>query len=435
MHSATQANAVSIIDVNGKPFASGLYWQTLHSPISFLKEAKTYGRQNAMHVFAVRKTRLVIQAGYASASAGQLKGKRSLAAALANVLGDNWIGAFAVDVDTYALVAVLDGGVMPGRDIVGPFETIQSMLCETVALVEASNGEKSFERCIAPVEFKVGDETLTLETLLIGPGMRSAARLRPVVFTLPNKKTLLVAATSVAVVVAALAVLLVIHKRRIESDALRSAALERARQQLTSANPAKIPTSIRAPWELSASATTMAHACDAGMDLPLSLGGWILTQATCAGNEVHGSYVRHEYGSLASFRAEARRVLASDIDAYDNGNRATLAVRLAAVPLDTHAPATDSDATITFVSYFQRLNIEARLTENNAVKLQPPAEANAPIPWKSYAFTVESDIAPSAVLDDLKLNGLRINSITMTVHNNARPALKWAIAGDLYVLR
>jgi hypothetical protein len=434
VQSSRSAPATTLIKINGKTFVAGLYWQTLHHAVSYVDEAKTLGRENGMAAFAVRKTRLMIQAGYAPAGPVPLRGARSLAAALAHTLGDNWIGVFAIGVDTYALVAVLDGGVMPGRDMVGSFDAIHTILRDTTALIDASNGEKSFNRCIAPAEFGVGEDALALETLLRGVTMNSASRLRPVVFALPEKRALVRAAAGALTVTVVLTAFWVVLENRAREQARKQAVIEQARQEAAGAHTLEVPLEYRAPWESTPGAADTAAACDRAMNLPLSVAGWVFTEATCGVGVARAKYVRRGSTSIGMFRNDAKLLLASDIEASDNGNTATVAVGLGRLEGDVIAPATAFDATITFASYFQQRGIQAQLTEIEGPPLPDIPGAPYAIPWKLYGFTVDSNLAPRQLLAGLHLGGVRINTIEMKLSDGQQPTLSWFIAGDLYVL-
>lgn len=436
MQPSRNAHTIALVKRHGKTFVAGMYWQTLHHAVSYVHEAKTLGRENGMCAFAVRKTRLIIQAGYAPAGPESLQGARSLASALAHALGDNWIGIFAVDAGTYALVAVLDGGVMPGRDMVGSFDAVTAMFRDTTALIDASNGEKCFKRYIAPAEFGYGADTLSLDTLLRGAPVRHAARLRPVVFAFPERKTLIRIGAAAVLAAGAVSAVVVLRDRHALQNARRQADIERAARDAAGAQAMAIPTAYRAPWELSAAAIDTARTCDNAMNLPLSIAGWILAESTCTAGSVRARYSRGESAPLSTFRAGAKQRFGGDIEASDNGNQATVAVAPNVPPVDIATPANDFDATVAFASYFQQRRVTATLTELDGPALPDlPGAAPYEIPWKMYGFTIETHHAPSVLLRDMGLNGLRISTIAMTLNDGQPAVLRWSIAGELYVLR
>ncbi|KAB0525230.1 type 4b pilus protein PilO2 [Xanthomonas cissicola] len=76
--------------LNGRTFVSGLHWETLDNVSSFMKEARSKGRQWGMDVVATRKgvdlrskgKSAKYQAGYAPKNRGAAKGMYSLASVL-----------------------------------------------------------------------------------------------------------------------------------------------------------------------------------------------------------------------------------------------------------------------------------------------------------------------------------------------------------------
>ncbi|WP_250625586.1 type 4b pilus protein PilO2 [Pinirhizobacter soli] len=417
------------IHINGEPYVAGLYWQTLRHAVTYRDEAKALGKQHAMHAFTIRKTPLVIQAGFAPENLAPCKGVRSLAAALACVLGDNWIGAFMIDADTFAMVAVLDGGIMPGRDIVGSRAVVLAMLHDTLDIVDASSGAKCFERRIAPVSLGFGGEDVALRDLLRGKALRAAPKLRPITFTVSRREIITWTGACMLLLLASGATLVIVKARR-EAAALAQAEAELAAARQATAEAPAPSLEETAPWSLAPSALAAARACDHALDLPLSLAGWTLNEGRCIGEQVLASYARRGAQPLADFRAEALALLSSDVKAHDNGESATVAGRYIAPPPDLQQPLGDFDATVVFASYFQQRGIPAQLTGGSA--LEEPADT-PPRAWKTYAFSIQSELAPSRAIADLALPGLRVRTITMNIGDVQQPLIRWTIAGDLYV--
>lgn len=156
------AQTAQILSYHGKSFVSGLQWHPLGSLTGYMKEAREYGRLHKMDIVAIRRTPNVIQAGFVARSAGAMKGMYSLAAALAGQLGQSWLAAWQVpgDEPRYALVAVIDGAVIPGYDLVGSATEIQ----RKVAQLESR--ALTFDETYLPTEFGQGGKPLDIEELL-----------------------------------------------------------------------------------------------------------------------------------------------------------------------------------------------------------------------------------------------------------------------------
>lgn len=114
------SSRVQIIQHRGRVFVTGMLWIPLGNMTSYMKEARQYGHEHGLDIVAIRRTSLMIQAGFVSRSSDVHKGMYSLAATLAGQLGDSWIAAWAVDADQdrYAIVAVHEGRIIPGCDLI-----------------------------------------------------------------------------------------------------------------------------------------------------------------------------------------------------------------------------------------------------------------------------------------------------------------------------
>src|SRR3546814_18540306 len=77
---------------------------------------------------------LATQAGFASVTGNEIKlykGAYSLAAVLADRFGEpSWIGVFELDDGNYVLIAVKDGSITPGYDVVGDIGLIRERAIE-----------------------------------------------------------------------------------------------------------------------------------------------------------------------------------------------------------------------------------------------------------------------------------------------------------------
>ncbi|MDF5920179.1 type 4b pilus protein PilO2 [Pseudomonas aeruginosa] len=109
---------VSILSYHGNKFVSGLFWRPLSSQRQYMKEARKLGKEEHLDIVAIRHSPTVIQAGFVSKSQGAVKGMYSLASALSGQFDGDFLACWKVDEDRYALVATLDGAIVPGQDLV-----------------------------------------------------------------------------------------------------------------------------------------------------------------------------------------------------------------------------------------------------------------------------------------------------------------------------
>ena len=106
---------VSILSYHGNKFVSGLFWRPLSSQRQYMKEARKLGKEEHLDIVAIRHSPTVIQAGFVSKSQGAVKGMYSLASALSGQFDGDFLACWKIDEDRYALVATLDGAIVPGR--------------------------------------------------------------------------------------------------------------------------------------------------------------------------------------------------------------------------------------------------------------------------------------------------------------------------------
>ncbi len=59
---------VQTIQVRGRVFVTGMLWTPLGNMTSYMKEARQYGHEHGMDIVAIRRTSLMIQAGFVSSS-------------------------------------------------------------------------------------------------------------------------------------------------------------------------------------------------------------------------------------------------------------------------------------------------------------------------------------------------------------------------------
>ncbi|MDQ1090728.1 hypothetical protein QE400_000141, partial [Xanthomonas sacchari] len=291
--------------LNGRTFVSGLHWETLDSVSSYMKEARAKGRQWGMDVVATRKgvdarsngKSARYQAGYAPKNRGATKGMYSLASVLASQYGSNWIGAFRVDEQRYALAAVVDGSIVPSADRIGNLADIREELGANFS--QFAGAGVTFAHVIAPPEFEFGDEHVDLASLLVAAKLRPDHRLKPLAFGLTRSE--LTRLVFIAVIAISGVVLFVMYKAQQEevhrqAERARAAARAKADALLKIKPPLPPPPS---PWVSSARLTETVGACSAALDkLPLLLGGWMFDKASCsASGALSAAYKR---GDLAT---------------------------------------------------------------------------------------------------------------------------------------
>lgn len=186
---------VQVLQYRGKSFVTGLRWHPLGSVTGHMKEARQYGREHHLDIVAIRRTPAIIQAGFVARSEEVIKGMYSLAATLAGQLGDSWIAAWKTEseIDQYALVAVYQGGVISGCDMIGTGAEVRRRVAQ-----QRSRGI-NFDNEYLPPEFDMGGQPLDVAELLQPSHLKREYRLRPLVFGLSKPELVQLAVLGVLI--------------------------------------------------------------------------------------------------------------------------------------------------------------------------------------------------------------------------------------------
>jgi len=416
----TSAAGLTVVTVNGKAYVAGLVWRPLKSARNYKGEAKTLGKADGMSLVAIRHGRAVTQAGFAPRERTNHKGKHSLAASLAGVLGDDWIGVFDLGDDRYALIAVRRGAVLPGRDMVGDQDAIGTLLRETYNLVSAeSDGVDT--RILAPPVFEFGNESAALDQLLPPGAARAEHRLRPIALGLTPREAAITTAV-VVLVGAGVYGYTLWHAKQLRIQAQNATLAEQ--QAAAAAAP---PSEIVRPWVSVPAAHATLDACARyWRAVPLAIAGWRFTSGTCGPNGASRTY--RNAGSTVEAFDRAVTVAPAYADAY---NTATLSEPITLTPDagDVLPALATREKAVT--AYFQR--IDAFTSASVALKPPPPPIDGEPAtvpPWTTYTLTLISPLPPELVLAQLDMAGLRVLDIAVALDDSA--TLTWTTTGEFY---
>jgi len=290
---STRSARVQVLLYRGKSFVTGLRWHPLGSVTGHMKEARQYGREHHLDIVAIRRTPAIIQAGFVARSDDVTKGMYSLAATLAGQLGDSWIAAWRTDsdLDQYALVAVYQGGVISGCDMIGTGAEVRRRVAQ-----QRSRGI-SFTHEYLPSEFEMGGHPLDVEELLQPSNLKREYRLRPLVFGLSKTELVQLSILAGLITVGVLGwAQWENHQAQIAKEAAFQAEQRRleelARLQKES-GVEQPPQALEHPWAKRPSVDDFLEQCSRVIyQLPLSIAGWEFSDALCDGTQVVSSYRR-----------------------------------------------------------------------------------------------------------------------------------------------
>lgn len=432
---------VTIVRINGRDFVSDLMWRPLSKPRAYMAEARQIGKLEGMDIVAIRSGATIIQAGFVRKSDGVTRGMYSLACALAGQFQERaWIGAFELPTGEYALVAVFDGLVIPGCDIIGERQEIRNRLIE----IDSQEGVK-FERVYHPDDFEYRGEQLNIEELLIPSKLSKDYALKQLTFGLTKKELLLAGSAASLLVFGAIGYFQWVNyqEQQAREEAIRQE--ERRQQELAELQARAGGLDLQAsalthPWADMPGIADFLNGCQGAINsMPLSLGGWPVSSAICTGTTLEVAFERVPGGTTFSqfIEAAAKRFPAPPV-LLEGGERAVVGdeITLGAGGDDELLPVDEMRSA--FTSHMQRMELKVEIVEAPATPSAPPTQAlpgqeppaAPPAPdWKKFTFTLTTEQAPETVFSELSLPGIRLTEISV---NRSDITLSWTIKGDIY---
>lgn len=431
-------SSVTVVALNGRQFAAGLFWQPLTRLNNYMAEAREIGKREGMDIVAIRRA-IPMQAGFVAKGQGVQKGMYSLAAALAGQLGASCVAAFEIDAaeDRYGLVAVHDNAIVPGCDLVA---TRDEVLNKLRAVYNYLNWEKVY----APASFQFGGEELDIKKALDPSNLKPEHRLRPLTFGLTRKE--LVVLSMVLLLGAAGLVGWLQWQEKVDREAAeaaaKAAAERRAELERLNANAKREmdQKSLEHPWAKQPAADDFVTGCVQRIDgLPLVVDGWVLQQAKCSGAFLSVSYDRRDGGTTNGFLAASANWFSSTPTIATSGDGALIDIPIELRVGGDEPLRTAAEATADLVSHFQRAGLQSGLSEKAAAKVSGPAlpghattEQTARAPdWRVFGFKLETERSPDVVLQGMRTDGVRFTEVLVRLEAGA-PKLTWSLTGDLY---
>lgn len=429
------ASTVQVISVNGRKFATGLLWQLLSRPRAYMQEAREIGKREGMDIVAIRTGR-VLQAGLADKTSANV-GSYSVAASLAGILGEDFVGVFEIDEgsDQYLIVGVgKNGAIIPGCDMIGTKEEVTDKLRQDFNL-------HNFGRVFCPHDFDYGGEEKRLEDVLDPKRLKNEYKLRPLVGGLSGRQwTRLLLFLVLIAMLAGGAMLYLSHKREKErlaeeAEAAAQAVKLEALHQAT--GQAVTPKALEHPWATQPTAKALRLACMSGLrQIPLSLGGWTLQSATCMPGMVQAAYQRKPVSTINGLLAMAAQ-LGYRVDTVDPaGDAATLSWSPPTLSPGGDDPLSDSTEISNAVrSILQGRDASYTFTEVAApAPPAPPPGSNEPPPpvqdWKTFALSLTGRQNPDDMLVGIEdLPATRVQSIAVSLNGSD---LEWTVTGEIH---
>jgi hypothetical protein len=423
---------VQTVRIANKNFVTGLLWENLASVRSYMNEARALGKRFGMDIVAIREGERV-QAGFAPQNNGAYKGMYSLASALAELLGDNFIGAFRLPGGQYAFVAISQGAVVAGADMLGDEDEIHTEL-KTVYSLLASASDTEI-KVYAPVEFGFGGEEIDLSALLAGKKIQRKHQLKPLTLGLTKKEWIRLGVIGTVLLTSAYFGNEYYQKleAKTHAEAVARAATEAERAAAALAAGVVIPKAPH-PWASVAPFEAMLAKCEIGLSaVPLLLGGWVLDNARCsADGSLIATFAQQPGSTVNDFIGAVESRYKQTPSIYENGARGSFSATSVAAPGVDDALVPQAEALRAFVSHFQAIQAVVPLTLEPPPPVDPAATTPQPlVDWHTYKFQFDSPQGPASLLGGLTITGMRLNEIAVRLDPKA-PLLTWTYTGALY---
>lgn len=432
-----------VVTIAGKRYVSGLSWALLHRNRSFDREARQIAAREKFDAIALRKAGGTRQVGLGHAAEIGSKPAYSLALELIHALGDSFLAAFDLGNDVYAMVAAKDGGVLPGFDLCGPRELIEARFSE------AYTGFGIEKNCVCPKDFGFAGREADLASVL-SKKPRSDSRI--VLLRRGGGARLALAIAAVLLLIAAAFGAWLYAEKQAETEeelqAQMRAAAEAAAQAVGQTLPGTAAPAVQPlphPWASQPKPVAFLEAClPALWDLPLSVGGWEITTASCSGASVTATYLRKGVATPATFRsvAEARGMAVSAIEVGETATVTRALSELAAGGDDPMAPLDPIAEQVRGVLKARKVDHDLQLKAppvppqpaggagGPADPAEPDPAAPPPPDWRTYTLSMTSRLSPDMTLSGLtEIPAFRIQSIQVKREGSR---LTWSTTGELH---
>ncbi|MCW7547414.1 type 4b pilus protein PilO2 [Photorhabdus sp. APURE] len=417
------------IKLYGKTLVAGIIWRP---PVTVLTRSNIRRNGIAAGFTLVVRHRAgrSIQIGYVPKEAGA-PGCYSLAAVLAKAVDKpNWIGAFHLPDGHYALVAVHQGSIMAGRDLIGTREEIEAKLRDTVQLVEGANGV--WNAIYAPKEFESPWLEMPLAQLLPQSALRkSVGQLESLTGEMSKHQIKIFAMTAgIAFLLAGGWWIWHIHQQNTQ---IRVPDLSNEVVEVPPPHPWLTQPTME--WQFAAWNKALAK-------VPLSLAGWQVEAIMLDADAVSVSYQRHDGMPINVFQVAAINIFRAGPVISNGGEQAQVLIPFG--QSQSHDQENNDDvlqstdqALIELMSYFQALGLPSPTLTEGASVLPPPPP---PLPegetrmwanpdWQTYNWTLTSQLSPDALFSGKPLPGLRVTSARIVLSDGFP---EWKLSGVFY---
>lgn len=422
-----KASEVQVLTVNGTGFVTGLYWRALSTPRNFMSEARRIGRNEGMDIVVLRQTPQKTFAGFVKAGSGVQKGQYSIASALAQELGDNWLGVFPAGDGRYLAAGVNAGTIIPQGDRLGDVEFAKSFIRKLIRYFDQSS-----IRIFAPPEVEMPDaEALALSDILTRSRYPRECQLRPLTFGLSKRELTMLGGAGLVITLGLIAWW---QWQQHLAEQERLAELER--KKALAALEAKSGREARAsaleyPWASKPAPSVALERCAEGIQqAPWSVGGWQFVRAGCNGDELAISYSRVAYQTVNDFTDAAESTDYDHVDVDEAGTRGVLSTDLDLVPYGDETLIAKKPALQDLRSLYQAKGVDVSIESGKASDYSEELVKAGAISWQSFDFEVRANELDFVTLEPFYQPGLRLSELLM---DQSDDGITWVLRGTQYV--
>lgn len=420
---------IVLVPLGGRAFASGLFWQPMKGTQTAKKDAREFAKAHGFDYVTYQTARGTTQAGFAPLGAARVKGAYSLAAVLAETLGDSWIAAFQLPDGSYAMAAAHAGVIMSGSDVNGTEQEVRSAFNDISALAMGAGQE--WGQIIAPAGWSATGNQLDLATVIGDRPRKTWKRIKPLTF----RVTKLQAAIAVAVVAASIGGALMLKGFLADrEEQARLARIEKARVVMEEQRRMEQQQTLaQGPWSTRPAAATVIEACSAGWAVvPFDIHGWMFDNGRCSTNQLTAVYRRGPVATVAAF-VDAVKPGFGEPMIKENGDVAAITFSSQMAVTDEGELPPIGDQAKALLSHLQKAGVQMQLSElkKGGVPERVEGEPEPVALWHAHEFSFTTRIPPKTLFAGFARPGMRINQIDLGVsHETAE--MTWTVAGDIY---
>lgn len=445
-----QASA-RLIRVGKRRYVANMAWRAVDNPTQANKQAREMAKRERMNLMMVYEG-FSAQAGLVYAPRSTFKtysGAYSIAAVLAKSIGDSWLGVFDLDDGNYLLVAVKDGAIVPGFDLVGDPDLIR----ERALSIRRANAwqavympeqDEDLQAEFRDQAVKSGDLASFLEQAKHTRSHRLIAT-NSLFGGLLTPSSLVFLVVLLVILLGAFVYFEFIKpsEQRVSNAQLQERAQALA-QEKDLAREEVAKATIRPEWVSLPLGQAMMRNCEIHMEkLPAQLINWQLKSLECRATGVVGKYEREKGGAtMAQVQSQIQDYPIASV----LGEIATIGYRFDAPPARNHGlEVLDEQQWMSrWVSYFQSFEESevAQLTLKHQPHPEPPPpkarwikllgqeEAKVPPPWwNTYTWEMRlAGLSPAQLLSDLPSKGVVLTS-AQAEYDQKVSQFEWVLKG------